>query len=311
MRTMPLFAALLAASPVAAASADGPRHEVTATSRAEVEVAADGTVVMRAINVRLLPYALFDGTRHLPRLATVTTDVRNRTDAEGDDPASTVSVTVDDLSAAAPRRLAAFSDPGSDGMLLGVAYFDARQPGCCAGPTLHSVRALESGRLLYRATGDAAGGSAAWAVVPNARPLLLRWAAFDGRIDEAAQGRGVVGYILYGSPEATLSRLELRATGKAAKSDDLNLGLSHDAGLVWVDAASQKAGYAPSAGGPEDPATIWSLNGVASPEKIGGFALRLLGFDGRPLATIPVTADRLATAGAKLAPGIALGDAGP
>ena len=39
--------------------------------------------------------------------------VRTRTDAEGVDPASTVSVSVDDLSAVQPRRLAAFSDPGS------------------------------------------------------------------------------------------------------------------------------------------------------------------------------------------------------
>jgi hypothetical protein len=313
MRTIPCVAVLLVAALAGSARADGLRHELSATSNAVIEIAPDGTVVTRASNVRLVPYALFDGNHQLPRLATVTSDVRRRTDAEGDDPASTVSVTVDDLSAAAPRRLATFSDPGSEGVLLGEAYFDTRQPGCCAGPTLHSVRALETGRLLYRATGDAAG-SAAWAGIPNARPALIRWAAFDGRVDEAAQKRGVIGTLAYGSPEATLSRLELRVTGNAAKApkaEDLNLGLSHEARLLWVDKASQKAGYPPSAGSPEDPAQIWSLDGVGAPQKIGGFALRLLDFDGRALATIPVAADRLAAARATLAPGIALDEARP
>ena len=121
----------------------------------------------------------------------------------------------------------------------------------------------------------------------------------------------MIGTLAYGSPEATLSRLELRATGEAAKADDLNLGLSHEARLLWIDAASQQAGYPPSAGAPADPAQIWSLDGVGAPETVGGFSLRLLDFDGRALATIPVAADRLAAARATLAPGIALDEARP
>ena len=311
MRSVPWFAALTAVTLAGAARADGIRHDLSATSTAVVEVTADGTVTMHSTNVRLVPYALFDGSRQLARLATVTSDLRRRTDAEGDDPASTVSVAIDDLSAAAPRRLAAFTDPGSEGVLLGERYFDTRQPGCCAGPTLHSVRVLETGRLLYRATGDDAAGSAAWAEVPNARPPLIRWAAFDGRVDEAAQKRGVIGTLAYGSIDATLSRLEVRATGKAAKVDDLNLGLSHEARLLWVDAASQKAGYPASAGSAENPATIWSLDGVATPEKVGGFALRLLDPDGHVLATIPVASDGLAATGVKPATGFALAPLSP
>jgi len=188
---------------------------------------------------------------------------------------------------------------------LGASWFDTRQPGCCAGPTLHSLRALETGRLLYRATGDGEA-SAAWGEVPNARPALLRWAAFDGRVDEAARQRGVIGTIAYGGPEATLSRVELRSTGDPGKADDLALGLSHEAKLLWVDAASQKAGYAPSAGSPQDPAQLWSLDGVSAATKIGGFSLRLVDFDGKALATIPVEGDRLATGRATLAPGFAL-----
>jgi hypothetical protein len=305
MKTIPWFAALIAAILAAPARADGPRHELSATSRAAIEIAADGTVIMRATNVRLAPYALFDGEHQLPRLATVTSDVRQRTDAEGDDPASTVAVTVDDLSTATPRRLASFTDPGSDGVLIGALWFDTRQPGCCAGPTVHSLRALETGRLLYRATGDGEA-SAAWGEVPNARPALIRWAAYDGRVDEAARKRGVIGIVAYGSPQATLSRVELRSTGDPGKADDLALGLSHEAKLLWVDAASQKAGYPPSAGSPPDPAQLWSLDGVTAAAKIGGFSLRLLDFDGKALATIPVEGDRLVAGRATLAAGFAL-----
>jgi len=299
------LAALIAAALATPAGADGTRHELSATSRAVIEIGPDGTVIMHATNVRLVPYALFDGVHQLPRLATVTSDVRQRTDAEGDDPASTVSVTVDDLSAATPRRLASFTDPGSEGVLLGASWFDTRQPGCCAGPTVHSLRALETGRLLYRATGDGEA-SAAWGEVPNARPALIRWAAYDGRVDEAGRKRGVIGTIAYGSPQDTWSRVEIRWIGDPGKADDLALGLSHDAKLLWVDAASQQAGYAPSAGSPLDPAQIWSLDGVTAAAKIGGFSLRLLDFDGKALATIPVEGDRLALDRATLAAGFAL-----
>jgi hypothetical protein len=307
-RRIPWLAALLAAALATPAGADGTRHELSATSRAVIEIGPDGTVIMHATNVRLVPYALFDGEHQLPRLATVTSDVRRRTDAEGDDPASTVAVTVDDLSAATPRRLASFTDPGSEGVLLGASWFDTRQPGCCAGPTVHSLRALETGRLLYRATGDGEA-SAAWGEIPNARPALIRWAAFDGRVDEADRKRGVIGTIAYGSPAATLSRLELKATGDPAKADDLALGLSHEAKLVWVDDASQKAGYAPSAGSPQDPAQLWSLDGITAAAKIGGFSLRLLDFDGKALGTIPVEGDRLDSGRATLAAGFALAPA--
>ncbi|MBX6323371.1 MAG: hypothetical protein IRY94_16225, partial [Rhodospirillaceae bacterium] len=291
----------------AAAAAGGAerRHEAAASSHAEVAVAPDGTLTLHARNARLEPYALFDGERYLPRLATVTTDVRQRTDAEGYDPSSTVSVTVDDLSGPTPVRLAAFSDPGAAGVRLTEEYFDSLMTGCCGGPTLHSVRALETGRLLFRATGDGDGGSSAWAEVPNARPPILRWAAFDGAVDEEALARGVVGVIAYGSREATLSRLELRAA-TAEAATDLNLGLSHEARLVWIDEVSGEPGDQPASGSPAAAEPIWSLEGVAAPDGMTGFALRLLDYDGKPLVTIPVRGDRLAGEDAMAAEGLSL-----
>ena len=285
-------------------AADG-HHEAKADSSATVDIQSDGTVVMHSHNAELVPYVVFDGERHSPRLATITTDVKKRTDAEGDDPSSTVSVTVDDLSGEAPKRLSSFSDPGSEGEILGETYFDSSQPGCCAGPTIHSVRSLEDGKLLYRATGDGEAGSSAWAEAPNSKPHLVRWAAFDGLVDEAAANTGVVGYLSYGDLNGTLSRVEIKS---ADNKDDINTGLSHEAKLVWVDAKSQKSGHEPTSGSPENPESIWSLDKISDAQKFGGFALRLLNYDGRSLATIPIDADRLKPAQAKLGKGITVSE---
>jgi hypothetical protein len=220
-----------------------------------------------------------------------------------------VSVTVDDLSGPSAQRLTSFSDPGSQGELLSPLYFDAWMPGCCGGATIHSLRSLEDGRLLFRATGDAAGGSSAWAQAPNVRPALLRWAAFDGQVGSDGLDQGVVGWILYGGPQETRSRLEVRGPVEAAV--DLNLGLSHAAGLVWVDDKSQAAGYEPAAGTPANPTQIWSLDGIAEAGQIGGFALRLTDYEGNPLLTIPVEGDRLVATRAQAAPGFSVTESRP
>lgn len=302
------FAAALAGLAVPAFGADT-HHEATANSSATIDVKPDGTVTIHARNARLIPYAFFDGTKHWPRLATVTTDVGRRTDAEGDDPSSTVSVTVDDMSGDSPKRLATFSDPGSDGAMLGESYFDTRQPGCCGGPDVHSVHTLEDGKLLYRATGDGETGSSAWAIAPNAGPRMVRWASFDGRVEENAVKFGTIGFISYGNLDGALSKLVVKIEPKTRDAEDMNLGMSHVAKLVWLDAATQKSGRAPASGTAEDPENIWSLDKVASADKIGGFSVRLGDYDGHTLATIPIVADRLDTADAKLAKGVALSEA--
>jgi len=305
-----LLTVLTAPAVLGPAQAAEIEHDVSASSSAVVEVLADGTVKTHARNTTLIPYALFDGELHLARLAAVTTDVIRRTDAEVDDPGSSVSVTVDDLSAGQLKRLASFSDPGSAGAMLGESYFDSVMPGCCAGPNVHSLRTLEDGRLLYRATGDDGSGSSAWAIAPNAGPRMVRWAAFDGRVEEAALKKGVVGYLSYGSLDGMASRLEVRAE-PSRNLEDMNLGLSHLAKLVWVDAATQKNGHKPSSGSPADPENIWSLDHVTDAAKIGGFAVRLINYDGRALATIPITADRLDAAKATKAKGITLSETPP
>lgn len=297
-----LLAAALLAAPAGAAEI---KHDFSATSTATVEITGDGVMVQHVRNARLEPYGLFDGERTLPRLATVTIDLKRRSDAEGDDPASTVSVTVDDLSAAQPKRLASFTDPGSEGDILGERYFASRMPGCCAGPTVHMVRVLETGLLLFRATGDADEASTAWATVPNAHPEIVRWAAFDGALDEEKLAGGLIGIVSYGGSDGALSRLELRL-GKGGDATDRNLGLSHEAKLLWVDAVSQKQGHKPASGSAANPETIWSLDKVSDPAKVGGFSLALVDYDGKRLATIPIKDDRLDPTKAKLAAGLKL-----
>jgi hypothetical protein len=156
-------------------------QKLSATSSVRVATAQDGTVLMRTRNSRFVPYVVFDREKHHPRLAAVTTDVFIHTDAEGFDPNSTVSITVDDLSGTEVRRLSSFSDPGASGEILGERYSVATMP-CCTDADLHRVRVLETGRLLFRSTGPGATGTSAWAEVPNARPPTLRWAAFDDEV---------------------------------------------------------------------------------------------------------------------------------
>jgi hypothetical protein len=269
-------------------------HDFAAASSARVEIMSDDVVVMHAKNARLVPYVLYDGDRHLARLATVTTDVRTRTDAEGTDPTSTVSFTIDDLSGKEPKRLSSFGDPGATGEIIGERYAVATMPGCCGGTDIHRVRALETGRALFRATGDGATGSAAWGEAPNAKPRTVRWAAFDGDVAEKAAA-GVLGHIAYGSDEGVISVVELRAK---ERDDDLALGLSHSAELVWIDPKASADNGPPSSGTADSPQAIWVIEGIADPAKLGGFSLALT-LENKRLLEIPVAADRLDVTGAK------------
>jgi hypothetical protein len=293
---LPLCALIMPPLAVAAVAADTPKaHNFTAASSARIEIMPDDVVVMQAHNARLVPYVLYDGDRHRARLATITTDVRTRTDAEGTDPASTVSFAIDDVSGAEPKRLSSFGDPGATGEIVGERYSVATMPGCCGGADIHRVRALETGRALFRAAGDGVMGSAAWAEAPNAKPRTVRWAAFDGDIGEKEAAAGVLGHIAYGSDEGVLSVVELRAK---ARDDDLALGLSHAAELVWIDPKASADNGPPSPGAADSPQSVWAIEGIAEPAGLGGFSLALT-LENKRLLEIPIAADRLDASKAK------------
>ena len=264
-------------------------HELSAASSARVEIMQDGTVVMRVSNARLVPYVLYDGDKNNARLATIATDVRTRTDAEGTDPASTVSFAVDDLSGLQPKRLSSFSDPGAVGAIVGERYGVATMPGCCGGADIHHVHALETGRALFRSTGDGATGTAAWAEAPNSKPRTVRWAAFDGDVSEKEAEAGLLGRISYGSDEGVLSSVELRTK---TRNEDLALGLSHMAVLMWIDPKASRTNSAAASGTADSPQSIWAIEGIADSTRLSGFRLELR-LDNRRLIEIPIAGDRL------------------
>lgn len=272
-------------------------HEFTAQSSGRVEVTGDGAVLTQARNARLVPYALFDGEKYHPRLATITTDVRTRTDAEGADPKSTVRFRIEDLSGEKPKLLAEFVEPGTTGHIVGARYGVATMPGCCGGADIHHVRALETGRALYRSTGDAELGSDAWAEAPNARPRTVRWAAFDGEVGDKDMAQGLLGHIVYGNDDGPLSAVELRSKAKA-RDDDLALELSHSAVLVWIDPKPGPEKRAPASGAAAFPQEIWAIEGKSDPAQLGGFSLALM-LGKKALLMIPIDHDRLAPGRAK------------
>ena len=279
-------------------------YDGTASSSVHVESTSSSdagkAIVMSVRNTRLVPYVIYvwrdqqqsDADALQARLATITTDVKTRTDAEGVDPSSTVSVTVDDLSGKEPRRLASFSDPGSEGVLLGHRYLAAIMPGCCDSPQIHRVHVLETGRALFRSTGPDPAGTAAWADVPNAKPEIVRWAAFDGEVQEADVKHGLLGHISYGDNDGPLSVLEVRTRLRGQAFDSLWEGVAHNAKLVWIDPRASRDSGGPSSGEPDSPKDIWAAEGTKDPKQLGGFQLALT-LDGRRLATIPIAGDRL------------------
>ncbi|MGE5270728.1 MAG: hypothetical protein ACM3JG_13760 [Thiohalocapsa sp.] len=286
-------AAALALAAVTAAAQT--THMFSATSEVRVETTADGTVAMRSRNARLVPYALFDGEKYHARLATITSDVRRRTDAEGVDPASSVAFEIKDLSTADAKTLASFSEPGAHGRIVGERYAVATMPGCCAGADVHRVHAAETGKALYTATGDAALGSAAWAEAPNAKPRTVRWAAFDGNVSDKEAAAGLLGHIAYGNDAGKLSAVDIYAK---APDDDLAMGLAHTAALVWLDGKAPRDGGPPASGTADGPQAIWAIEGIADGAKLGGFEVALM-LGKRRLATIPIRGDRLIAGEAK------------
>jgi len=301
MRILPLVAAALL--PLAAAHAQT-AHDASATSTAHVETVkteeGETAVVMKVRNARFVPYYIYAADNKYPtRLVTIVTEVLTRSDREGADPSSSVSVTVDDFSGAETKRLAAFSDPGTEGEVIARRYFASTMPGCCDSPDIHRVRALETGRELFHSTGPGDFGSAAWAEVPNSRPGIVRWAAFDGEVDETQFKAGVLGTITYGSDLGPASRIRISTSVGEDEHNDLWEGLAHSATLRWIDPKHPADDVGETAGDPEAPTALWSLEGVTDPKLIQGFELQVL-IDGKAIATIPVTEDRLVVKGATL-----------
>lgn len=303
-----LLLAAAVTAPIAAAAID-----LRASSAVSVTKNGDGSYAARIKNTRFIPYLTLDenGASHF-RLVTVATNEELRTDREPVDPAATVSVTIDDMAGAKPKRLAAFKDPGSDGVVVAERYFVTTQAGCCGAADRHHVRFLDSGKHLFESTGSGPTGISAWASFPNARPEQIRWAAFAGVDDEAQYKAGVLGTLAYGTENGPVTRLLVVRPKPPAENDDLDLALASGATLLWIDSKEKVppadptiANAGPSAGSAYSPKDIWSLEKVTDSAQVNGMTLALE-LDGKRLISIPVEQDKLAMEKATIDPSLVL-----
>jgi len=298
-------ALILAGLPAAAAELQG-------RSNSSVERRPDGYQTVQVENTTFVPYAVFNGAggTYALRIATVLTRFKFAT---GQEPApfdATVTVGIDDMSGAGAKRLVSFTDPGAEGRILADRYFITTQTGCCDELTVHHVRFLETGKLLFRSTGREAGRGIAWMEAPNTP--IRRWAAIDGKMTEAEWKRGLVGRLRYGDGNGVLSSIEISAEPDSEIHQDHAMAFGQATEPQWFD-RSRKPGadpdYRASAGEAGSPHVIWSLDGTKAPVKaVGGFELRLRALyeaaDAPPFASIPIEGDALAAERATVITGL-------
>lgn len=285
-------------------------YRATAPSDITVQITPDRQVVhQKSVRYEVfsaIPDDIKVGVPFETRLATITT----LSDRENDDETNTVEVTVDALSGPAPRRIAAFSDPGSTGT-VSSPYFITTQTGCCSPLTRHHVRNIETGKLLFTATGSSQAGLVALMNVPNHHPTIERWAAFEGRPDTANENPALLGILRYGDRNGPIDTLALRMN-VADQPQDFIIDLPECGALQWIETST-----APARNQPKQPPRqacftaqylsyskpLFALEHQSGP--LGGFELQIA-MDGKIYATIPVHDDHLDIAHAKLARGITL-----
>ena len=187
-------------------------------------------------------------------------------------------------------------EPGDMGEIeQNQPLFIVRQPGCCGARNSFSAFALDTGRRLFTATGDRAAECWSTLEVPNSGGVF-RYVAFHAAYsctdDVAFAGRKeTVGLLTYAAPDKPLARYRLLA--KDAGSVDTFMG---QALVRLVDDTKAEE---------TDNLTLWSADKKTDPAAIGGFSIHV---DLTPDSTvvIPVKADKLDLAAAKLPAGLTI-----
>lgn len=286
-------------------------YRATAPSEVSVEVGASGLVVhQRSVRYEVygaIPEDIRVGVPFENRLATIAT-VSGYAD---DELTSTIEVSVDALVGGALRRISVFSDAGSEAALSGP-YFVTTQHGCCSPLTRHHVRDIETGKLLFTATGAGAAGLMALMTMPDRHPTVARWAAFEGHPGGETFDPSLLGILRYGSRGGMIDAVAVRMD-LALQPADISLGLAECGALLWLESGGEpKPGepQRPAAGGCFQPQGLDYAKGLFGLERAGGavegFGVEM-SLDGTIYATIPVAGDHLDVAHAHLAPGISLG----
>jgi hypothetical protein len=251
-----------------------------------------------------------------PRVATITTTYV----ANNDDENTSLGVSVDDVSGNDIRRVSAFSDPGNTGRVVDGQLFVTTAHACCALPALHHVRFLETGKLLFRSSGDTEFGAAAFAEIPNVYPHVDRWAAFEAAgLFDKEDDQDVIGFITYGDFKGELSKIVLRSKvtsavrGRQLSSRNLRQDAAECGFVVWLvpgsDAnkpkrpTSGECSHFP--GGSHISTELWHLAQQRADPVLSGFALEFSVL-GRVYATIPIANDRFDPSQAHIDPDLTI-----
>jgi hypothetical protein len=209
-----------------------------------------------------------------------------------------------------PRRIATFSDAGSEST-VSSPYFITTQRGCCSPLTRHHVRNIETGKLLFTATGPGQAGLVALMTVPNHHPTIQRWAAFEGRPETANENPTLLGIFRYGDRNGAIDTLALRMD-VANQPQDFPIDLPECGALRWVEPSTGPGQSQPTHEPDETCFTsqylsyskpLFSLEHQSG--ALGGFEVEF-SLHGKVYATIPVNDDHLDVAHATLARGMSL-----
>jgi len=265
---------------------------------------------------RLLPFVIRDRrtNQYRTRLVTVRTTVKSRTDLDG--VTGRVAVTVDDLDRRAPRQLASWSDAGLDGTLLDAAdppLFVTAATGCCG--VVHLARVVDTGRILFRSTGDGPAGVSAWFNLAGVPFDNRRWAALEADYGYTHRDLHSAAILRYGDRGGTIQTLEVRVGPEPDAAVDFARRVASADALLWDNGTDAKERPGLQVSTAEVPALVGIGQKPAGRGDIGGFSLVIRippSRDGsapaQVLARIPLRGDRLHPEDATMAPGVSLVD---
>ena len=299
------------------ALADSSGYTVTGPSGAHVKRKADGSYAIQARESRFWLTRDYRRQAHfIPHLITTTTNWS----WDGDEKYSVV-VTIDELRGRTPHRVAQFSDPGTTGQILaGDVYYLTMKPPCCGDTGYYYFRSVDSGALLFKATGNGDVGTSAFLYqhAPGTHVEMDRWVGFEGNVDSDSDST-LLGNIRYGDLSGVLSDVEVRvksdASPKPRAADDRDeIQAARDCGfLQWLEAGKPRSSFGrkrPAAGGCDltstyQPELFTALAGHKHPTAVSGIELEY-SIAGEVYATIPIVNDRLDVEHAQTAPRITL-----
>jgi hypothetical protein len=296
-RYLPTIALALAAS---VAMPLGTSAQIAEEATSSIEVGSqDGAIEWKVENRTFDVVSFWPAGAEGPRVLLLAQNVAltRRTDMDGSQNPK-VRVDASDIGAGGTLtpawKIEAVAEEGSTAYLgaFGEAYVTTLY-GCCGALDANTYYSLVNGRKML-----ATNGALALLEIPNSRGLIrlagveTPWSATQDPI--FLDQRDLLGVITYASHDGTIERVALRIGGDDFESmADSLMALPE---LVWVPHSGEEAARE---------LTLWSLDGERDPSNLTGVSLRVT-YTQEAWVEIPVVADRLDLASAKLAPNLTL-----